>query len=136
MRAIPEQLHRTNQPDLQELFARFGDCLDLLTQMRDALGVLVTRTNQRDPLRYSFTLNPITGAGAAEKYLFSKRGYKHCRIRCPAASTGVTVDEGGLSVALTLPAGWSVLDPAEGAYLYATTTAATITLEWTDEVVQ
>jgi hypothetical protein len=130
--------HRTNQPDLQALFRTFNDCLDtqrdLLIEMRDLLAVLATRARQRDPVRQTFTLANASG----EPYQFSKRGYKHCRIRCPAASTTITVEELGVSVPFTLPAGWSVLDPGEGARLWVTNTGAavTITLEWTDEVVQ
>lgn len=126
----------TNQPDLQELFARFSEAFetqrDLLTDVRDLLAVLVSRSQQRDPLRQTFTLPTATG----EPFLFSKRGYKHSRIRCPAAATAITVEEGGPTVALTLPAGWSVLDAAEGSRLWSTSTATLITIEWTDEVVQ
>lgn len=126
----------TNQPDLQDLFARFGSLFEtqaeLLTDVRDLLAVLVTRSQQRDPLRQTFTLPGATG----EPYLFSKRGYKHSRIRCPAAATAITVEEGGVPVAQTFGAGWTVLDAAEGARLWCTSTATLVTLEWTDEVVQ
>lgn len=138
MKLLPDGLRQTNQPDLYALFAemahRYQSTYDVLCQMREFLAVLATRAQQRDPVRRTFTLPNASGA----PYEFSKRGYKHCRIRCPAAATTITVEEGGIAVDFTLPAGWSMLDPDDGSRLWVTGsgTATTITLEWTDEVVQ